>query len=417
MSIGISQIKKLPDTPGVYLFKSGNKILYIGKATSLRDRVRSYFSPDLIATRGMLLVDMVAKATKIDFVKTNSVLEALILEAELIKKYQPKYNSKEKDDKSFNCVIITNEDFPQVLIIRKKDIDLKISDDSFKKNIKYIFGPFPNGGQLKEALKIIRKIFPWRDQRCSPKQSKQCFNRQIGLCPGVCTGEISKKDYAKTIKHLKLFFEGKNQALFGELEKEMKVCAKKEEFEKANKIKKTIFSLNHIQDVALIKHEMSTVNSEEEKPFRIEGYDVAHTSGRETVGVMVVSENIEIKKSDYRMFKIRGNLGINDTASLKEVLKRRLNHPEWQYPDLIVIDGGPAQFNTANTVIKEFEKSFIKTPIVVSIVKDERHKPKDILGNKEIIDIYKKDILLINSEAHRFAIQYHKKLRGKAFGV
>jgi excinuclease ABC subunit C len=127
MSISLTQLKKLPDSPGVYFFKKGKDILYIGKATSLKDRVRSYFASDLLKTRSMLIADMVALAAKIDFQQTDSVLEALVLEAELIKKYKPKYNTKEKDDKSFNYVVITDEDFPVVLTVRKRDLeDMKV---------------------------------------------------------------------------------------------------------------------------------------------------------------------------------------------------------------------------------------------------------------------------------------------------
>ena len=157
---------KLPDTPGVYFFKKGREILYIGKATSLRDRVRSYFSRDLVETRGMLLVDMVAKASVIDFIQTDSVVEALLLEAELIRKHRPYYNTKEKDDKSYNCVVITKEDFPRVLILRKKDLDSNLNAERYTLNA--VFGPFPNGTQLREALKIIRRIFPFRDAKCNP---------------------------------------------------------------------------------------------------------------------------------------------------------------------------------------------------------------------------------------------------------
>src|SRR3989344_5544176 len=186
----IKLIKKIPDKSGVYFFKKGKDILYIGKATSLRDRVKSYLGKDLIETRGPILVDMVFQADRVEYKVTESVLEAIILEANLIKKYQPKYNTKEKDDKSYNYAVITKEDFPRVLLIRGRELEAKVGG-VHELNIKYKFGPYPNGSAIKEGLKIIRKIFPYRD-KCNPSKGspwKPCFNRQIGLCPGVCSGE------------------------------------------------------------------------------------------------------------------------------------------------------------------------------------------------------------------------------------
>ena len=216
----IDQAKNFPDTSGVYLFKKGKEILYIGKATSLKDRVRSYFSNDLINTRGQFIVGMVGKAEKIHYFKTDSVLEAIILEANLIKKYQPKYNTKEKDDKSYNYVIITKEDFPRVLLIRGRELE-KLDSQSSGLNVKYKFGPYPNGSAIKEGLKIIRKIFPFRD-KCVPYEylpsnkvtkARPCFNRQIGLCPGVCMGEISRKEYGDIIRNIKFLWKERKKLL------------------------------------------------------------------------------------------------------------------------------------------------------------------------------------------------------------
>ena len=414
---------KMPENPGIYLFKKGKEILYIGKATSLRDRVKSYFSSDLIATRSPLIVDMVFIADKIDYIETDSVLEALILEAEFIKKHQPKYNTKEKDNKSFNYVVITKEDFPRVLVERGRNLE---NNDKLGFEIQERFGPYTNGIQLKEAIKIIRKIFPFRD-KCNVGQNKPCFNYQIGLCPGTCIGAVSKKEYQKTIKNIELFFGGRKKQILKNLEKEMNIFAKNQEFEKADKIKKTIFALNHIQDVALIKDEyrMSNVEYnenkyfsgkrtdlkssersvlEEEKNLRIEAYDVAHLSGTNNVGVMTVIENGEINKNEYRKFIIRDSKG-NDVGALKEILERRFRHSEWAFPQIIVVDGGKAQINTARKVL------YGKKIEIVSVLKNEYHKPKAILGSKNITEKYSNDILLANSEAHRFAIKYHREKR------
>ncbi len=397
-------VSKLPTTPGVYVFKHGEKILYIGKATSLRDRVRSYFNKDVVVTRSPLVSKMLQKFDNLEHIKTDSVLEALVLEAHLIKKHQPEANIKEKDNKSFNFVVITKEDYPRVLTLRGRELlnSHFLKDSDYE--IEYSFGPFPNGTQLKEALKIVRKMFPYRD-KCEPLSGKPCFNRQIGLCPGVCSGEISKESYAEHIQNIKLFFEGNKKKLLKNLEKQMQGFAKNKEFENANLIKRTLFTLNHIQDVSLIKEErlVSSVNT-----FRIESYDIAHMSGQNVVGVMTVVEDGEINKSEYRKFKIKENPGVNDTKALSEVLSRRLGHIEWRFPDLIVVDGGVAQKNILNKILKQ---NNLDIP-VVSVVKDDRHKAREILGDKKWLK-YEREILLSNAEAHRYAIGFHKQLRGR----
>lgn len=396
------QIKNLPDTPGVYLFKNKKgDILYIGKATSLRDRVRSYFVNGIEFVRSPLIAKMVSDARDISYEQTDSVLEALILEARLIKEYQPSFNSKEKDNKSFNYVVITKEDFPQVLIVRGRDLDSKLEAKSLK--LKTTFGPFPHGSELKEALKIIRKIFPWRDYKCEPNQGKPCFNAQIGLCPGVCTGAISKTDYAKIIKNLILFFEGNKKKIIKNLEQEMKVLARRREFEKAEVVKRKIFALNHIQDVALIKHKEENPVTE----FRIESYDIAHMSGVNVVGVMTVLQNGESQKSEYRKFIIKHNPGVDDTGALREMLMRRFNHPEWQFPNLVAVDGGIAQKNTAERVLSELN---LIIP-VVAVTKDDRHKPERIQGDESLVQKHKQAILLGNAEAHRYAVKFHRQKR------
>jgi len=394
---------KLPGSSGVYIFKKNEDILYVGKATSLKDRVKSYFNPDLITTRGPLLVDMVYLANKVEYIKTDSVLEAIILEASLIKRFQPKFNTKEKDDKSFNYIFITKESYPRVLIERKKNVDFDAKKIlTLNYTFSTYFGPFTNSTQLKEALKIVRKIFPFRD-KCEIDQRRPCFNYQIGLCPGVCVGAISEKDYKNIIKNIKLFFEGKKIQIIKSLEKDMKVFAIDGEFEKAGKVKIKIFALKHIQDVALIKSESFDGTSFRQKnSLRIEAYDAAHLSGTNNVGVMVVMEGNEFKKSDYRKFIIRDSKG-NDIAALKEMLERRLRHAEWRTPDLIVLDGGIAQLNIAKTIAGNIP--------VVAVTKDDRHKAKALIGDELFIKNSKNEILHINSEAHRFAIKYHRSKR------
>lgn len=407
---------KSPNTPGVYFFKKGDNILYIGKATYLKDRIKSYFSKDLIATRGPMILDMVTGSTSIKWQKTDSVLEAIILEANLIKKYQPKYNTKEKDNKSFNYVCITKEEIPKVLVIRGRNVVLK----------KYsaIYGPFPNGLQLREAMKIIRRIFPYIDDQSSKKNNKE-FYKQLKLTPENIL------QYKNNIKNLKLFFEGKKRSVVTNLKKEMLAFAKKKEFEKAGEIKKRIFALEHINDVALIKEDIAstswgysnsprftqitgayaTENLNIPTSFRLEAYDIAHMSGKNMVGVMTVIKNGELERNEYKKFIIRTQKRPNDTGALEEVLSRRLRHTEWGLPNVIVMDGGIAQINVAKSVLNRYQ---FKIP-VVSVVKDDKHKAKAIIGDELLIKNYKKDILLINSESHRFAITFHKKRRDKNF--
>ncbi|HEY9582809.1 MAG TPA: GIY-YIG nuclease family protein [Candidatus Paceibacterota bacterium] len=420
---------KLPDNPGVYFFKKGSTILYIGKATSLRSRVKSYFSKDLFETRGPKIVRVLSQINKIDYKITDSVLEALILEANLIKKYQPIGNSVQKDDKSFNYVVITKEAFPRVLIVRGNELP------DWAEGVKATFGPFPHGLELREGLKIIRKIFPFRDT-CSPFGyqttenwipgiQKPCFNRQIGLCPGVCTGEIRAREYAKVIRSIALFLQGKKKKIITGLRKHMRDYAKKREFEKAGEMRNKIFALEHINDIALMKRNLAarqlSGSGEAEdggsggRGFRIEAYDIAHISGTHTVGAMVVMEDGLFAKHEYKRFKLKGKSKDknDDIANLREILKRRFRHREWRMPDLIVIDGGLAQKNCAEQVVLNPETRFRNLVSVVSVVKNTQHRPDHILGESKIVRDYHHDILLVNQEAHRFAINYHRLIRGK----
>ncbi|HTE48657.1 MAG TPA: UvrB/UvrC motif-containing protein [Candidatus Paceibacterota bacterium] len=396
---------KIPDKPGVYFFLKGKDILYIGKATSLRDRVKSYFGKDLIATRGPMIVDMIFQANKIDWRTTDNVLEALILEASLIKAHQPKYNSREKSDTSFNHVSITKELFPKVLVIRGKEINFesKIFGDQ---KLRSIFGPFTNGGQLNEAMKIIRRIFPYIDASSSKKQNYQ-FYKQLGLTPDVAALHA----YLQNINYLRLFFRGKKKDIIRDMKKKMMLAAKAQNFERAGELKRQLFALQHINDIALLKNENYAKERAAPIPFRIEAYDIAHMSGKNMVGVMTVVENNSVVKSEYKKFRIRTQDNANDTGALVEVLSRRLAHSEWTYPNLIVVDGGVAQINAAEAVLKSLR---LNIP-VASVLKDERHKPKAIKGDGELIKNNQTAILLSNSEAHRFAIAYHKKMRGKNF--
>jgi len=401
--------KTLPDTPGVYFFLGARKkILYIGKATSLRSRVRSYFAPDLREKRSELIENMVDEAVTVEWTETDSVLEALILETNLIRTHKPRYNTRSKDDKSYNHLVITNEEWPRVLVIRGKDLTERFTESE----IKYHFGPFPSGQLFREALKIVRRLFQFYDttkpvgtETNKLVKGRIDFNRQIGLYPS----ESTKAEYTRTIRHIRLFFEGKKQQIITELEKEMMRLAKQEAFEAAGVIKRRIFALQHIQDIALIKDDARIYR--DEKRIRIEAYDIAHLAGKDMVGVMTVVEGGEVAKSEYRKFKITTLTGANDPAALKEVLERRLAHPEWPFPQLIVVDGNQIQKRVAELVLA---KAAHMIP-VVAVVKDDRHKASRLIGQAALLKLHQTGILLANAEAHRFAIAYHRAKRGKTF--
>jgi excinuclease ABC subunit C len=384
----------IPKEPGVYFFKQGKEILYIGKATSLKDRVRSYFADDIIHTRGSRIIDMVSLADTLEFETTDTVLEALIKEANLIKKYEPKYNIKEKDNKSYSYVCITKDSLPKVIVERGRTISF--TDKAYDA----VYGPFPSQSKLFVALKIIRKIFPFVTDKTGSK-----LYAQIGLEPDMNKDNFFEI-YKKNIRNIKLFFQGKKSALIKTLEKEMMAHAKKLQFEQSARIKKQIFALEHINDVALIDDEKVSLDN----GFRIEAFDVAHMRGSHSVGVMTVMENGVVQKSSYRKFILRNTPKGDDLKGLIEIMSRRFKHTEWRSPDLIVIDGGKTHFKTAES----FCKAYAIQAKIVSVVKDDSHKAKDVLGNEDSIKMYKKDIILINSEAHRFAIDFYRKKHRKS---
>lgn len=509
----------LPEGPGVYFFKKGIDTLYIGKATSLRDRVRSYLNDDLIQTRGRLLVDMVVQADTITYQETDSVLEAFILESELIKKYLPRYNTKEKDNKSFNYVVITREDFPRVLVVRGRNLEkagATKQEQIASLGFEYtdVFGPFPFGAELREAMKLIRRIFPYRD-KCGPfisplvsnsgegleeantpalssdgskitnintgtnatAKGKPCFNRSIGLCPGVCTGEMSKEEYTTQVSHIRNFFKGKKQAIVADLKKQMHEFAEVQKFEEANEVKKTLSALSHIHDISMIKKDAqfghigkrsggsnngSALHGQgQDFTVRAEAYDIAHMSGKDMVGVMVVMHDGDFAKDQYKKFNIREIKASNDTGALKQMLERRFKHSghadeksNWHLPTHIVLDGGVAQMHVAEEVLNtacanaksvaknaggnagdEAEYTKLSNITIVAVTKDETHKAKSILcstifdgrradtaGNgadnsAHAVIFDDGDIISINQECHRFAIATHRKRRSLSRGL
>ena len=382
----------IPDAPGVYYFwdsnnakalfeqtyedkaspeEKTNNILYIGKATSLRNRVRSYFDDDLIETRGLKLVNMVLAAQAVTYETTDNVMEALLLENILIKRYQPYYNTKEKDNKTYTCVVVTDEEYPRVLSMRIREYEKRQGmDESFRGKKVKVYGPFISAKDIRETLKIIRRIFPYRD-RCEVGKGQPCFNAQIGLCPGMCGGLISESLYKENINNIKYLFEGKSKKLISKLKVEMNRYAKDHEFEKAAHNRDVIYRLEHINDIALINND--DINEWKDKSYRIEAYDIAHISGTDRVGVMTVIEGGEKVTSEYRKFTLKPDIN-DDYEGIRDLIERRMGHPEWQRPDLIVFDGGVGQKSAGDNMLIKLGCNDIQT---VAVVKDDRHKAKD----------------------------------------
>ncbi len=378
--------KKFPLSSGVYLFLDKNKnVLYVGRAISLRRRVLNYFSSNIDSR----IREMVALAKSIKYLKTDSLLEAVILEANLIKKYWPKYNVKEKDDRSFIYIAIDeSQDFPEPIILRGKEIDRKITAKNFR-----LFGPYQSLSLVNNALKIIRRIFPY--STC--KAGHPCFYYQIGLCPGRCIGAVSKNDYRKNIKNIILLLEGKRKKLLEKL--------KKENPEKAK-------ALEHIQDVALLeKNGEKNLNVELGiLSGRIEGYDISHLSGKETAGAMVVFINAEPEKNQYRKFLIHSAAN-NDLLALEETILRRLRHKEWPLPNFILIDGGRPQVSHISKVLVR-EKIEIPFAGISKLAGDKLVFPKGIDKSvKKLLESRKEILLKLRDEAHRFAISFSRQKR------
>ena len=408
---------KLPHKSGVYIFKDNkSKILYVGKTIDLYHRVASYFSRD-IPLRTSLMVDSISD---LETIIVESELEALILEANLIKKYLPPFNVSLKDDKDYLYIGTTYEEFPKIITARKMDL----------KKLKKHWGPFPSARTVRETLKDLRRVFPW----CSNppgfrnKQNKACFYYHIGLCPGACVGLISKEEYNKIIKRFSKFLEGKKEELIEELTEEMKNASKEEKFEEAGRLKKTIEGITYLtqtnrthlylENPNFLEEETKLALSQLQKdlnlsrpPERIEGYDISNIGGKEAVGSMVVLTNGDIDKSQYRKFKIHLSGRPNDVGMHREMIKRRLNHPEWPFPDLIIVDGVRGQARAV-----KLETRNLKLDILVFGLAKRMEWLYPPEG--EIIKLSKRSLSLkllqkLRDESHRFAISYHRKLHGK----
>ncbi len=459
------QAAALPKIPGVYLFKNREgEVLYVGKAISLRDRVRSYFAPDLADTRGPGLVNMVVQAVTLDHQQTGSELEALLLEARLIRQYKPKYNIRLRDDKSFSLIRIDlSQEFPGIYLSREKDLEELLAKKkraragegkvSQKIDHQEFFGPYLSASSVRKALKTIRHIWPFRD--CTSTKYKEyeklghgCIFATLGLCEAPCAAKVSVEDYRKNIDQIRAFLRGDREQLLRQVEQQMTEASANENYEMAVRFRDRLQALAHIQDVAETRKlndarqrsDAYTYNAE--RDLRFECYDISNISGQYAVASMVVGilrdgkdkpvltpadvkQRFYLDKSRYRKFRIKTVEGISDFDMLKEVLKRRLtrgkaNEERWILPDLLFVDGGKGHLASALEVRLKLELTAERAPIG-SVAKGPTRRRVDLYGTDfakvpqvQTDEAWGTVAELLREEAHRFAIIYYRSQHRKA---
>lgn len=429
-------IHSFPQTPGVYLFNDNkNNALYIGKASRLKDRLLSY-----LKTTDIRLKKMIGQSHSLKRRTTDSEIEALMLESQLIKKLKPRFNIVMRDDKQYFYVGFTKEKFPHIFVGHQPN------------KTSLFIGPFTDGTALKISLRFLRNIFPYCT--CKQKHNIPCLNYHIGKCPGFCCLKDGPEwpvprriegrqriarinEYQKNIKAIKNILSGKKTSLIKKLKSEMKKYAEKKQFTKAIDLRNKIEKLERVFENARIIANIQTPNptARIDKTLinltkilklkiplnRIEGYDISNIQGTHAVGSMVVfsvkGENFGPDKNEYRKFKINSKSTPDDTAMLSEMLQRRFHHPEWRFPDLILIDGGKGQLNAAIKILAD-NHSLIP---VIAITKNKKHLGHKITIPSQEISLSRlppqvRNLLLqIDGEAHRFAISYHRRLRNNIF--
>lgn len=419
--------QSLPTSPGVYIFKDKqDKIIYVGKAINLKKRVSQYFlRDDALGPKTQTLVSQIAK---IDYQTVGSEIEALILESSLIKKYKPKYNSKLTDDRSYIYICITKEKCPIIFSTHRS----KIPENCF------IYGPFPSGTSVRLLLKTIRRIFPFYTRKIHSKSP--CLYCHLNLCPGV---NPDLKTYRRNISKIKKILSGNIRNLAADLKKEMKKFSDSQNFESAMQIRDQINSLNYVvsgwqnlnnlfEKVDLPEDESSRAVDELKtllKPYfpkissinRIECFDISNLGSRYFVGSMSVFENGFLNKSEYRKFKIYSKVTPDDQFMIKEVVYRRLKHSEWQYPEIIMVDGGKPQVSAATNAFNLSEnKNSIPNIILIGLAKKEETIIFKNANNWVEVNLPKNSDALkllqnLRDEAHRFANKYRKELIKKSF--
>lgn len=433
------KLASLPTNPGCYLYKDRfHKVIYVGKAKNLKRRVLQYFTQGTV--HSPRIERMITQINDIEYHIVNSELEALVLEANLIKKYHPPYNVLMKDDKSYTWIkITTKEEYPRILRIRDQD---KRNDGNV------YFGPYPNASSVRNILTMLRHLFKFRtcsyeiSQNKTITRSRLCLYYYIGLCSGPCDHMITRAVYRKQIYQIIHFLKGDTKGIVDDYKKQMLVYAKQEEFEKAKLMRDKINDILYVtQKIALdtktdeqllektrtrlnsnaIFELFSNVHAKNEHNARIECYDISNIQGTNPVGAMVVFENGIAKKSDYRKFKIRSLQTPNDFAMMQEMLTRRLTHLHdsekkdtsfQSIPDLIIIDGGKGQLSSACEVLAQFH---LTIPIVGLAKREEllffpdNPTPLRLRRTSEALYLVQR----IRDEAHRFGITFHRKLRSQ----
>ncbi|MBR3415031.1 UvrB/UvrC motif-containing protein [Candidatus Saccharibacteria bacterium] len=408
------KLKTLPSAPGVYFHKNKQgEIIYVGKAAVLKNRVRQYFHKDLKDPKTEALK---AEIYDTDWLVVDTEMDALFLESEMIKRYKPKWNILLRDDKTVSYVRIDMKSEIPYVSMTRQPLDDKAT---------YI-GPFYAKLPVKNALRILRKVFPFY---IKPYDNKKTLDTDLGLTPGIEIGKSTPAEYKRNLRKLIRYLEGDRDKLIKDLEKEMKAAAKNEDFEKAAELRNQYFGLLELRKkIVFSDKEFLDISSDQallslqkllnlkSPPRRIEGYDISHEQGTNVVASMVVFINGVSDRSEYRKFKLRAQKN-DDTGSMKEVITRRLKHIEWDYPDLIILDGGIPQLSSVKDELKNIpvigrDKSGDHSKnAAVSIIIPEKDTYRKVLLKPD--SHVAKLIARIDEESHRFAITYHRLLRSK----
>jgi len=407
-----TKIRGLPTTSGVYLYKDATgQVIYVGKAINIRKRVESYFR---VHSRSLKTDILVSHIADIDTIQTSSEAQALILEASLIKQYQPKYNVELKDGKTYPFIQITKEEFPLVSLVRKN------ARKHHNPNAEF-YGPYVNPKLIREALQIIRKIFPFRS--CEPFADKVCLYYDLGLCQGPCEGKISRQEYARNIRNIKLILDGKKDDLYRNLRTEMEESSRIKDFEGALRLRDQIRAIGALYsttgDVNYFKEaeQLQRAIGLAAAPVRVECFDISNIMGQQSVGSMVSFVNGKPDKNNYRRFRIKTVEGIDDMKMIAEVVRRRYTRLQKEgagFPDLVVIDGGKGQLGAAMQELKKLNLSLA----VIALAKKEEEIfiPSRRLPIKLSQDSLGLRLLMrLRDEAHRFGLKYHTLLRAKKF--
>ncbi|PIR58793.1 MAG: hypothetical protein COU69_03715 [Candidatus Pacebacteria bacterium CG10_big_fil_rev_8_21_14_0_10_56_10] len=439
-------LAELPSEPGVYWFLGeDNQVLYVGKAKHLKRRVSSYSQPNRLNSR---LKQMVVVARQVKWQQLDSELEAILIETELIRAHQPPFNVALKDDKTPLYIHITDQLFPRVLTARRRELERESVGGT-------VLGPFPSAYKLREVLQIARRIFPWCNQpqnsysKGSSQQTpptKPCFYYHLELCPGACVGQIDPISYRQMIDQLTAFLKGRQKEVVRSFEQHMKLAADRQEFEEARQwrdkvrlIKDVTGRRYRLKPDAVLPQLRMTLREESLVQLRtllstylhvpkelvlerIEGYDVSNTQGRQASVSMVVFADGLPDRGQYRLFNIRGPETPHDYAMLQEALRRRQLHPEWPWPDLVVIDGGKGQLSSALKVWDQPTPviSIVKKPdrIIIPLSPDgageNARQPRYQVVRLPADHPTLKLIGHIRDESHRFSKRQHVKRRLKS---